>query len=235
MATVTLEEAARFVSNEATRRNGKLVPKLPAALADLCHTPKYYIFNVGPWDWDRQLGGKGTKFLAKCPDGQPYGPEPLTFGLLDNETVAVDMNKMENRQEDGMEIVNAFLCRGRDCRPENSLEQWGIGVCEQWPPTAEDLAPVQKRLSEKFDELIRDADRHHEQRRYDDITEFHRLAARRKRVAKEWLNETPNMVACPACGQSVMPSIAKCPHCRATLNEQLARKYFPEEFKQKTV
>ncbi len=235
MATVTLEEAARYVSNEATRRNGKIVPKLPKALEELCHKPKYYVFNVGPWEWDRQLGGKGTRVLQKCPEGESYSP-PLTFGLLDNETVAVDMNKMENRQEDGMEAgVNAFLNRGRDCRPENNLEQWGIGVTETWPPTKQDLDAANKRLDDKCDDLIRDADRHHEQRRYDDITEFHRWAARRKKLTKEWLNENPNMVSCPACGQSVMPKIAKCPHCRATLDQELARKYFPEEFQRKTV
>lgn len=228
---ITLEEVSRYVSKEATRRNGKIVPKLPKQLEDLCTKPRYYIFNVGPWDWDRQLGGKGTKFLAKCPEGQPYGPAPLTFGVLDNETIAVDMNKMENRQEDGIEIVNAFLSRGRDCRPENNLEQWGLGVTETWPPSKNDIEEAELRLEIKFDELIRDADRFHEQRKYDDITEFHRLAARRRKLKKEWLNENPSLVSCPACGEAVMPNIAKCPHCRATLNEQLARKYFPDEYR----
>jgi hypothetical protein len=31
-----------------------------------------------------------------------------------------------------------------------------------------------------------------------------------------------------------MPKIAKCPHCRATLDEALARKYFPEEYNRKS-
>ena len=231
MPTVTLEEAARFVSNEATRRNGKIVPKLPQALAELCHKPKYYVFNVGPWDWDRQLGGRGTRVLQKCPEGQPYGPEPLTFGLLDNETVAVDMNKMENRQEDGMEIVDAFLNRGRNCAPENNLEQWGIGVTETWPPKAEDLTAAHKRLDVKCDELIRLADKAHDDREPKEITEYMRWAARRRKLNKPWLNENPDLVSCPACGTAVMPRIAKCPHCRATLDEQLARKFFPEDYK----
>jgi hypothetical protein len=228
---ITLDEVARYVSEEATRRNGKIVPRLPKGLEDLCVKPHWYVFNVGPWDWERQLGGLGTKFLAKCPEGEPYGPVPLVFGLYHNETVAVDMNKMENRQEDGIEIANAFLSRGRDCRPENSLEQWGIGISEQWPPTASEIAAAQRRLSEKCDELIRDGDRYYEQRKHEDITEFHRWAARKKKLAKGWLNENPDMVGCPACGQQVMPNIAKCPHCRATLNVELAKKYFPEEYR----
>lgn len=228
---VTLEEAARFVSREATRRNGRLVPKLPKALEDLCHTPKYYIFNVGPKTWDRQLGGRGTKVLQPCPDGQPCGPEPITYGLLDNETIAVDMNKMENRQEDGMDIVNAFLSRGRNCAPENNLELWGVGVSEQWPPTAQELSAAHKRLNEKCDELIRDADRFYEQRQHDNVVEDHRWAARRRKLQKPWLNENPDLVACGACGSPVLPNIAVCPHCSATLNEELARKFFPERFK----
>lgn len=228
---VTLNQVAQFVSQEATRRNGKIVPALPRQLHDLCHKPVYYVFNVGPWPWDRQMGGKGTKVLAACPEGEPYGPEPVTFGLLDNETVAVDMNKMENRQEDGLDIANAFLHKGRDCNPVNNLEQWGLGITQQWPPSADDLAAAHKRLNAKFDELIRDADRYHEQRKYDDITEFHRYAARRRKLVKGWLNENPDLVGCPACGQQVMPNIAVCPHCTATLNETLARKFFPERFK----
>ncbi len=231
MAVVTVDEVAQFVSREATRRNGKIVPKLPKQLHDLCTQPHYYVFNVGPWDWDRQMGGKGTKFLAKCPEGEPYGPNPLTFGILDNETVAVDMNKMENRQEEGLDMVNAFLHKGRDCRPENNLEQWGLGVSESWPPNAQELAAAHKRLSLKLDELVRDGDRYYEQRKHDDITEFHRYAARKKKLSKGWLNENPDMVGCPACGEQVMPNIAVCPHCTATLDEALARKFFPERFK----
>lgn len=228
---VTLEEAARYVSKEATRRNGKIVPKLPKALEELCHRPVHYIFNVGPWTWDRQLGGLGTFVLLKCPEDELFGPEPLTFGVLNNETVAVDMNKMENRQEDGIDIANAFLSRGRDCAPENNLELWGIGVSKTWPPSNEDLNAAHKRLDQKCDELIRDADRYHEQRKYDDITEFHRWAARRRKLKKGWLNENPDLVACPACGEQVMPNIAVCPHCAATLDEALARKFFPERYK----
>lgn len=229
--TVSLEEAARYVSQEATRRNGKIVPTLPRVLQNLCNDPVYYVFNVSPWPVNRQLGGKGTRVLQACPEGKSYS-EPLTWGALDNETVAVDMNKMENRQEDGLEAgVNAFLNRGRDCVPENNWENWGIGVTTTWPPTAQEISEANKRLNLKCDELIRDADRHHEQRRYDDITEHHRWAARRRNLKKEWLNENPSLVACPACGEAVMPKIAKCPHCRATLDIELARKFFPEDFK----
>jgi ribosomal protein L32 len=227
---VSLEDVAQFVSREATRRNGKIVPKLPGKLHEMCTKAHYYIFNVGPWMWDRQLGGRGTRVLQPCPEGQAYGPA-LEMPFLDNETVASDMNKMENRQEDGIEVVNAFLQKGWGSRPEASLEHWGIGVSEQWPPTAQEVAAATKRLNSKFDELCHDADKFHEQREYANITEFHRLAARRRKLQKPWLNENPDLQACPACGSQVMPNIAVCPQCSATLNEELARKFFPERFK----
>lgn len=228
--TVTLDQVQDYVSKEATRRNGKIVPSLPRMMNKLCIDPHFYIFNVGPWEWSRQLGGRGTRTVQACPEGQPFGPA-LELPILDNETIASDMNKMENRQEDGKEVVDAILMRGYGFKPEHSLEKWGVAVIENWPPTAQQLSQVNRLLNEKFDELIAEADRYHEQRKHEDISEFHRLAARRRKLTKNWLNSNPDLEACPACGTQVMPNIAKCPHCRATLNEALARKYFPEEYK----
>lgn len=227
---VTLDEVSQFVSREATRRNGKIVPALPGRLREMCTTPHFFIFNVSPWAVERQLGGRGTKVCQACPEGASYGPA-LELPILDNETIAVDMNKMENRQEDGIEVVNAFLQRGWGSRPEQSLEHWGLGVTEQWPPSAQDLAAANKRFNVKLDELIYEADKYHEHRKHEDISDFHRFAARRRKLQKPWLNENPDLQACPACGSQVMPNIAVCPQCSATLNEELARKFFPERFK----
>jgi hypothetical protein len=227
---VTLSEVNDYVSREATRRNGKIVPALPGMLHKLCHDPYYYIFNVGPWQWRRQLGGRGTRTVQKCADGKEYS-DPLPMPKLDNETVASDMNKMENRQEDGIEVVDAFMMRGYGFRPEQSLENWGVLAIDHWPPTKEEIQKARKNLSFKYDELIAEADRYQEQRKHEDIGEFHRLAARSRGLNKAWLNENPDLVPCGACGMSVMPNIAKCPHCRATLNVELARKFFPEEYR----
>ena len=228
---VTLNEVNDYVSREATRRNGKIVPSLPNMMHKLCNDPHFYVFNVGPWTWARQLGGRGTRTVQGCPEGKEYG-EPLALPILDNETVAADMNKMENRQEDGKEVVDAVLMRGYGFRPEHSLENWGVGVSTQWPPTKEEVAKAKRSLKSKYDELKAEADRYHEQRKHEDIGEFHRIACRALGLSAAWLNENPDLTACPACGTQVMPNIAKCPHCRATLNVELARKYFPEEYRQ---
>jgi hypothetical protein len=232
MPTVTLDEVAQYVSREATRRNGKIVPALPGMLRDLCTKPYYYIFNVGPWEWSRQLGGKGTRTVLACPEGQSYGPA-LELPKLDNETVAADMNKMENRQEDGVEVVNAVLLKGYGYRPEQSLENWGVACITHWPPTAKDLEEPNLNLAIKFDELIAEADKYHDQHKFDDITEFHRLAARRRRQQKPWLNVSPELRACPACGSNVMSNIAVCPQCTAVLDEDLHKKYFPQLYAKK--
>lgn len=232
MAVATLEEVNQWVSHEATRRNGKIVPKLPKQLHELCTRPFYYIFNVGPWQWSQQLGGRGTRVVPACPEGKPYS-DPLELPKLDNETVASDMNKMENRQEDGIEVVNAVLLEGYGYRPEGSLRHWGVSVIEHWPPTKDDLVLPTMELNAKFDELIAEADKHYEQHKYEDITEFHRLAARRRKLAKGWMNANPDLVPCAACGTDVKPNIAVCPQCGAVLDEALARKFFPEKFSKK--
>lgn len=230
MPTATLDEVNQYVSREATRRNGKIVPSLPGVLRKMCTDPHFYVFNVGPWEWSRQLGGRGTRTVPACGEGMKYS-EPLTMPRMDNETVASDMNKMENRQEDGGEVVDAVLMRGYGFRPEHSLENWGVAVIDHWPPTQQDLVEPTRKLNGKFDELIAEGDRFHEQRKHEDISEFHRLAARRKKLQKQWLNENPELVSCGACGMEVKPNIARCPHCTAVLDEALDRKFFPEKYK----
>lgn len=232
MAVATLDEVNLYVSREATRRNGKIVPKLPGMLHELCTKPYYYIFNVGPWQWVQQLGGRGTKVVQACAEGQPYSPA-LELPKLDNETVASDMNKMENRQEDGLEVVHAVLQEGFGCRPEHSLRNWGVSYAMQWPPSAQELSAATKLLNVKFDELVAEGDKYHDQHKFEDITEFHRLAARRRRLQKPWLNENPDLLTCGACGSQVMPNIAVCPQCTAVLNEELHRKYFPQLYQKK--
>ena len=153
---------------------------------------------------------------------------------LDNETVAADMNKMENRQENGLDVVNAFMQEGYGCRPEHSLKNWGVAVITHWPPTKDDVAAANLELDIKFDELVAEADRYHDQHKFEDITEFHRLAARRRRTIKPWLNKNPDLVNCGACGMDVKQNIACCPHCSAVLNEELHRKFFPEKYAKKT-
>lgn len=227
---LTTKDMAEYLSREMTRRNGKIVPKLPNALARLCSEAHFYLFNVGPWEWSRQLSGRGTRTLQPCPEGQKYS-EPLTLPFMDNETVAADMNKMENRQEDGQMVVDAFLMEGYGFRPEMSLRNWGVGVITHWPPKAEDLVEPNRLLNLKFDQMIAEADAHHQNHKPDDISDMHRMAARRRKQDRPWLNAGVDVQSCPACGSNVRSNIAACPHCTAVLNEELHRKYFPEKYK----
>lgn len=226
----TLEEARQFVSQEAVRRNGRIIPQLPKKLREMCSDPHWHVFTVAPYARDRQLGGKGTRYLTGCKEGQKHSA-PLSFPILDNETVAVEMNKMANVQEDGDMMVNAFMMQGYGFRPEDSLENWGFMAIDHWPPTDRELSTANARLDATCDDLIVEADRAYEAREYKEISEVHRWAARRRKQQKGWLNVNPDLVACGACGSQVMQNIAVCPHCHATLNEELARKFFPERFK----
>lgn len=227
---ISAEEAMKHISREVTRRNGKIVPKLPDQLHNLCTHPFYYIGNVGPWEWPRQMSGRGMRTIPACPEGAKYS-EPLEMPILDNETVASDMNKMENRQEAGSVVVDAVLMKGYGFRPEHSLENWGVFVIEHWPPTEKDLAGPTKLLNAKFDQMIAEADAHYANHKPDDVSEMHRMACRRRKQSRPWLNAGVEIEFCPACGESVKANIARCPHCTAVLNEELDRRFFPEKYK----
>lgn len=226
----THEDAQKFISREVTRRNGKLVPALPPVLQDMCSKPHFYVFNLGPWEWQRQMGGRGWRIIPKCEEGMAYS-EPLMLPFIDNETVASDMNKMENRQEDGKLVVEAVMMEGYGFRPEQSLRNWGVGVIDHWPPTAADLKEPQKKLNQKYDQLIAEADAHYANHKPDDIHDMHRMACRARKQSRQWLNAGTDQESCPACGETVKANIARCPHCTAVLNEELDRKFFPEKYK----
>lgn len=226
---VTLKEAQEFVSREAERRNGRIIPMLPKKMKAMCTDAHWYVFNVSPFPRERQLGGKGTRVVQACPEGKPHSA-PLTFPILDNETIAIEMNKMANVQEDGDVVVNAFMMQGYGFRKEDSLENWGIMAIDHWPPTAREISMANANLDKTCDELLVEADRAYEAREYKEISEVHRWAARKRKQQKGWLNVNPDLVACGACGSQVMQNIAVCPHCTATLDVELARKFFPERF-----
>lgn len=230
MPEVTFEDAQKYISREVTRRNGKIVPKLPDQLHNLCSFPFYYIGNVGPWEWPRQMSGRGMRVIRACPEGAKFS-EPLEMPILDNETVASDMNKMENRQEDGKLVVEAVMMEGYGFRPEHSLRNWGVFVLEHWPPTKQDLEEPTRLLNMKLGQIVSEADAHYANHKPDDISDMHRMACRRLKQTRPWLNAGVELESCPACGESVKANIARCPHCTAVLNEDLDRKYFPEKYK----
>ena len=227
MATVTLEEAREYVSKESERRNGKIIRSLPRVLRQMVTEPHWYVFNVGPWPFSRQMGGSGTKYLSACPAGKKFS-DPLKFSILNNETVATDMNKMENIQEEGEVHLQAFMLEGYGCTPEASLRNWGIEAIDHWPPTAEDLIQPHKRLAKKYDELIAEANAFYEKREFQNISEYHRFAARAKNVKPGWMNENPDAVSCRNCGSVIMADIAQCPHCKVVLDRDKHKQNFPE-------
>jgi hypothetical protein len=225
--TVMLAEAQDYVSKESERRNGKVIRHLPKRLKELVTQPYWYIFNVGPKPWPRQMGGNGTKYLQSCPEDAEYS-EPHTVPLLHNETVATDMNKMDNVQEEGEIHRNAFLMEGYGCTPQDSLRNWGVGCIDHWPPTAKDLIEPNKALDRKADQLIAEADSFYEKREYQNISDDHRWAAKRRKQPRGWMNASPDSESCENCGSVIVSGIAQCPHCRMILDREKHRRNFPE-------
>lgn len=227
MPTVTLEEAREFVSKESERRNGKIIRSVPRMLRNITTEPYWYVFNVGAWPFSRQMGGSGSRYLSACAENEDYSA-PLTFSVLHNETVATDMNKMENIQEEGEVHLQAFMMEGYGCSPQDSLRNWGVAVIDHWPPTQKDLQEPNKKLNAKFDELIAEADAFYEKREYQNISDYHRLAARRRKQQRGWLNASPDSTSCKNCGSTILADIAQCPHCKVVLDRKKHRENFPE-------
>jgi hypothetical protein len=212
MATPVIgyEESLRVVSAEIARRNAKIIDPVVPALKAMTEAPRYFIFNVGPWRWERLMGGNGSWKIPACSEGEDFSA-PLTVPALILERVAIEMNKMSNRfQDEGSTFADDLLMRGRGWIPENSLEHWGCAVIDHWPPKAAEIKEAKAKLRITLGKLVSEADDFARSNNRKEISDKMRQAADILGLKRDWLGADPEEEVCPACGA---PSKEKFPIC----------------------
>jgi hypothetical protein len=115
--------------------------------------------------------------------------------------------------------------------PDGSTSFMGVFVSPTAVPSPKLLAEMQKkfiafcdgqiRLANKFWDLPAD---------HKNIGDLHISCARYRHVSPPWMMESTDSMPCPACGKSTPSGVAICATCGAVLDEQKARKFFPERF-----
>ncbi len=229
-AVVDLNAARSAVSAAAAKLNSKIVEQVPQIIAKMAQERSVYIFNVGRKPYDRNLGSLGNFHVPGCPENAEVSA-PLTIPGVLLERVATEMNKMGNRYEEGMDIAFDVMFIGRGYSPDLNKEKQGLFISETAIPSKAAIKAAKSRLRQTWADLVLDADNLERNNKRDQISDIHRDAAEALGVNKPWISTEPREAyECPACHKRIDMLSIKCPECRALLDIERCKKYFPEEY-----
>jgi hypothetical protein len=214
--SIPAQQANQIVSQYKRQMADRVVPPLPRHV-ERAMAVKIHVFNVGPWEHKKHMGGYGEYTVPACSEGQDYaaGPvftDPMTELYMKNEA---EMGRFE---EDGWQFANEFLGEGRGQNSAYSLRHMGCFVAAGEKPTDDELIAANEELDAKCRQLVEEA------------REFFASgdAVLRRAITPEWhfkaaehlkLNDEDWMVArnpkgrqkCKLCGTTSDGEVLKCP------------------------
>jgi hypothetical protein len=214
--TIPAQQANQIVSTYRRQMTDRSIPPVPRYV-ERSQATKIHIFNVGPWEHKKHLGGYGEYTIPACPEGQDYvaGPvftDPMTELYMKNEA---EMGRFE---EDGWQFANEFLGDGRGQNSAYSLRHMGCFVAAGEKPTKEELALAMQELDEKCRQLVDEARQFHASNdpvlRRAITPEWHfRAAERLKLTDEDWMvaRNPKGRQKCKLCGTLVDGDVLKCP------------------------
>jgi len=228
--------SAPILSNLNRKLNNRSIPPEMQAIKDLSDKTKLYIFNVGPWQHTQFMGSLGRKIIPACPEGKAYS-DPLIVDGIVSELYPDSESSMKREMYEGEKVAHEILNEGPFHLKHNSLRQYGVSICHQWPPTKEEISAAWKSLAEgELEALIRQANSAYsagpqEFERTIGNGERYFLAAKllKKTTAEcPWMMRTINAgssnVECRFCGEAMKPNLAKCPNCKEVVDQELYAK-----------
>lgn len=136
----------------------------------------------------------------------------MPIGALD---IALDLVRMVNENAGGgADGKGGFL---------------GVFVCEDQKPTRQELAEAKERLREFDKHCVAIGDGEFAKfQRPQFIPDMVRRAVRRLKLEREYDINPAELVTCPGCAKSISPKAVRCPFCQAVLDEEKARKLYPQ-------
>lgn len=215
------------------------IPRLSTMVQKFAEDNRVYIYNVGPQMWIRYQGGLGTFVIRGCEPGKRYS-DPVVIDGIKTETQAVDAGVMTLNQYDGIAVAMDILGKGAFREPSDDLTRYGVFISRSNPPAEDDLIAAEQAFADHDFLLIGEANRLFEvnagidaKTGLSNIQKHHYDAAKRQGQNPPWSpmsRRNNSVIECPACGENVKPSAARCNHCLAMLDEAKCRQYHPEMF-----
>lgn len=195
-----------------------------------------WIYNVSPRTHQISSLPGMPRILPSAKEGEAYGA-PLAIKEVTLDYASRGDYKLQAIEVDDDDLAGNIVCptcqgNGANCSDSGDLRMWGVFASRNNPPTAEELATANRRLSETFSNLVKIADTLYEdpKRRWQvsgTNGEVYRMAAKAKKIQRPWCTVLADMVACPGCGQTNATGAMVCSSttCGIILDYDKALKY----------
>lgn len=231
---LNLTDAQRAVNAEAAKRNSKIVEKVPEVLRKLASENKIYVFNTSPLPHMRRLGSLGSFYVPPREEGADIG-EPLVIEGVVLERITNDMNKMDNRYEEGMDVAHDVMMVGRGYTPDLNMEKKGLFIHEDPNPPAEKIKAARKHWNKYCSDMVAKADNLEKTNKREEIsnTPIYALCAAELGVTRPWCSESKAMSECAACGGSINPGVKICIHCKAPTDPARLEKWMDSQYEKR--
>lgn len=216
--------------------NRFLRPNIPALLKNQNpeQFPPVYVFNTFNREHQIPFGGKGLKVIKACEPGEKYS-EPLKLDAIEIEeyNLADGGGNMSFTAESGMEVALDLIGATKGVAAQldlftTNLEWWGVFVSTNEVPTVKELAQARTKLT-KMMQMIFDHGKKLAAAGPAGLAQVgpnHNLAAEFLGVVPPW-STLPEVkeerIACPECGEKIMPQAKLCIHCHTRFDGKAAK------------
>ena len=240
------------------RMNEVLHPNTLAPTNDTFGAPKVeiFIYNVAKFGWDSRDGitrppNHPHLTIAPCPEHEPYA----LVGRLEHPYPEVwydQNNERQVRHVDGYREVTKMLSPRNPGTDQNwdfedginrfdNLNGLGVFWSVNYPPLDSEVAAANTRLEKTYrSELARmnKIERENPQEAPSQANKIARAAAEHFGTPRSWhqfdlaaRHSTSGKAPCPNCEEMISVGAAVCRHCDAVLDEEKARQFYPDRFK----
>ena len=167
-------------------------------------------------------------FVEPCAAGEPFHATRIEsaidqMDIGDNRRIGVEIFG-EDIAKDVVRMVNSDIGEGESFA--------GVFFSYSEEPPAKDVAEAKDKwlaINKKW--VVEGRALYAQGRRVEIIPAYCRRAVQELGLEEEWAYDPKQMMDCPAgCGEKVSPSAAVCKGCKAIINEEKAKKFYPERF-----
>ena len=195
--------------------------------------PAVYIFSIDTEPHIVSKGGRGEFVIPAREEGKRVST-PLKIYGMHPEHMHLGGPISPVNYEPGIKVAEDIVgTNSQDKglgRHTSNLEWHGVFITNNEVPTEKELQAAQAKRRQYLERLVADADAKFMRGKQGEIDAPERAAAHELHLKKSWAEKPTAMDSCGACGSAVVPGVAVCPNCTAVLDEEKARKFFPERF-----
>lgn len=219
------------------RRMANLIPLTDKQLRD-AQRDLVYIFNVSP---NPQTAFVEKQYIVPGRKEDQEVSDPLIIpGVV--YTTFSKAGELQWLGRDGIEVAEEIIGTFRMLHPSQNITRLGVFISHTSVPTREAIDAAKELWFQTCSEKVAEGDRLAAinggvvdiggGRTASNIGKDHRLALKEIGLKREWSGTNQRMLVCEECGESNMPSAARCKNqdCRAIFDEAKCRQRFPEMF-----